>query len=226
MRTFDPSDILVYIHVPKTAGSAVREVFQQWYGDAMVRNYYDERTGRPPSRPDGDARGPRVVFGHFNRDRGFGVEDLYPEARQFLTILRDPFEMALSNYHYLRRTADDWKQRPDGLEGGLESFLEAHRPNFLNHFPRRVSEDNYVDVIEQCFIEVGVAERLPESLARIAAALGRTFEPARLSVVNATPRTQFPTPAMREAYEAAHPLEFAVYRYAAGRMAPATCEDR
>jgi len=46
---------------------------------------------------------PLLVYGHFNRDHGFGVEQYYPEVNQFMTMLRDPFEAAISMYYFHRK---------------------------------------------------------------------------------------------------------------------------
>ena len=53
MRRFDPDKPLIFIHVPKTAGISVREVFSGWFGAGLVRHYFDEVAGQPPQR---DAR--------------------------------------------------------------------------------------------------------------------------------------------------------------------------
>ncbi len=200
----------------------MREVFRDWFGARLVLHYFDERTGTAPPRQgasDGvQGNAAPVVFGHFNRRRGFGVEDRFPEAGQFVTVLRDPFEAAISGYFYLRRVGADWKRPPAALGQSPAEYLEATPPNMLVHFPRLVTCDNYRDRLEQDFLEVGIAERLPLSLARIGLTLGRRFDPAMLRVVNDTPRDRAIDPRLRVAYEKNHPLEFAVYRHARERF--------
>ena len=82
-------------------------IVRGWFGERYHRHYFDEKTGALPEHPD---TGPgSVVFGHFNRARGFGVEHHYPEVQQFVTVLRDPFEMAVSGYFYTRKMRAAWK---------------------------------------------------------------------------------------------------------------------
>src|SRR5690606_17447036 len=141
---------------PKTAGAAVRQVFMRWF-PGLVLHYFNERMGTMPARRQ-LAPG-AVVYGHFNRLRGFGVPDYYPQVRQFITILRDPFEMALSGYFYTRKVAGEWKGKP--ALGAIETIVKAPL-NMLNHFPVEVTEANYREVIDR-FLFVGITEQLEES---------------------------------------------------------------
>lgn len=217
MRRFEPDQPLVFIHVPKTAGISVRDVFSGWFGARLILHYYNEAAGRPPQRDprfDRHSRAaPVCVYGHFNRNRAFGVTDTYPEATQFVTLLRDPFEMACSSYFFVRKVSAGWKDRSRVPQGDLATHLEEEPPNMLNHFPCVVTEANYREVIETQFVEIGVTERLAESLARIAAALGHDFDPARLGRLNVTDRDTagLDLGALRARYRNRHPLEFAVY---------------
>lgn len=128
MKAYDPSCPLVFIHVPKTAGSSVRRIFTQWFGERFVPHYFDEANGTPPQRsPLFDQHSPELpvcVYGHFNRKRGFGVQDNYPDARQFMTVLRDPFEMAISGYYFMRNTGAGWKDKSNLPDGELAASLE------------------------------------------------------------------------------------------------------
>lgn len=209
MRCYDPSEPLIFIHVPKTAGAAVRQVFMRWF-PGLVLHYFNERMGTMPARRQ-LAPG-AVVYGHFNRLRGFGVPDYYPQVRQFITILRDPFEMALSGYFYTRKVAGGWKGKP--ALGAIEAIVKAPL-NMLNHFPVEVTEANYREVIDR-FLFVGITEQLEESMKRIAAILGKPYiEPER---INSTERTgDFSH--LRAEFENNHRLERQVYHYCVAKMA-------
>ena len=217
MRPFDPDKPLIFIHVPKTAGISVRDIFSGWFGSRLVHHYFDEAAGRPPQRDDRfdhhDRGAPVCVYGHFNRSRAFGVDDTYPDAAQFVTLLRDPFEMACSHYFYVRKVGANWKDRGRVPQSDLETHLDTMAPNMLNHFPRVVTKANYRELIETHFVEIGVTERLAESLARIAVALGQDFAPADLGRRNTTERDMagLDIGALRARYRDRYPLEFAVY---------------
>lgn len=224
MKPYDPHLPLIFIHVPKTAGASVRRVVMEWFDAGYLPHYYDERTGTPPER---DARfdrhsadAPVCVYGHFNRTRGFGVEHTYPDGRQFITILRDPFEMAVSQYYFIRKAGAGWKDQSRVPTDGLLQHLETVAPNMLNHFPRPVSAENYKDIIEEFFIDIGFTEMLVPSLARIAARLDLPFDPARLEHRNKTERDHQNLAAqeLRLMFRERNRLEFDVYDYAMKRF--------
>ena len=104
VKIYESSQPLIFIHIPKTAGVSVTEIFNGWYGDRLLLHYHDEVAEKMPAKYDlksiHDALLPICIYGHFNRKRGFGLEDYYPDINQFITILRDPFERAISGYFF------------------------------------------------------------------------------------------------------------------------------
>jgi hypothetical protein len=142
------------------------------------------------------------------------VRDHYPQVKQFITVLRDPFETAVSNYFFLKRRGPIGPRSAYWYQQSLENFLKGRKPNILNHFPRKVTADNYRSIIDECFVEVGITEYLCESLQRISNTLGRDFAESDLEIVNASPRTQHLPDHFRSLYEEKNELEFMVYRYA------------
>ena len=161
---------------------------------------------------------PLAIYGHFNRLRRFGVEHYYPEVTQFVTILRDPFELAVSNYFFIRKNGASWKDQARVPGADLRQFLRETPANILNHFPRTVTKDNYRDLIEEFFVEIGVMELLEMSLARIAAKLSKPFAPGLTPHLNATPRPPYPAD-LKDEYAERNPLEFEVYHYVLSRVA-------
>lgn len=227
MPFHDPTLPLIFIHVPKTAGVSVREIVKKWYGPGFIQHYFDNITALPPKR---DSRvethtpgAPICVYGHFNQLRGFGMEDNYPEARQCVTVLRDPFEMMISEYYFLRRVSSGWNDRSQVPKGTLASHLESAQPNMLNHFPRPVTSCNYRDIIDEFFVEIGFCEELVPSLHRMAAKLGKPFNPRDLGRYNVTKRDteNEQVQHMRDDFRERNKLEFAVYDYAWSRFATA-----
>lgn len=221
MRDYDPAKPLIFIHVPKTAGTSVRNIVEGWFPGRFHTNYFNEVEGSMPAKLPAevlaDSVKPPVIYGHFNQFRGFGVADYYPQVSQFVTILRDPFEATVSRYFFLRKVSGKWKDRSGVPESDLEDFLGSADPMMLNHFPKEVTMQNFREVLDQHFVELGITECLSESLGRIADKLGVAFEANALCHANATERDQ-PVPRyLRDAFVAAHPLEYAVYDYARSR---------
>lgn len=223
MIAYDPSVPLIFIHVPKCAGRSVSNIFRAWFGDQFYRHYYDERAGKMPQHRNladlAKQNDPSVIYGHFNRHRNFGVEDYYSDAQQFMTILRDPYEICLSTYFYTRKVGDDWKDQTRVPRSDLETYLRTTKINMLEHFPRPVTQDNYKDIIEEFFIDIGTVENLADSLHRAASKLNYSFNPKMLENSNVTARNQIVPAEMQAQFRDQHPLEYAVYDYAAAKFA-------
>jgi len=220
MRDYDRTQPLIVIHVPKAAGISSGHVFYDWYGENFHKHYYNEAAGGMPKQLDlfglHTPESPLCLQGHFNRLRGFGVEDYYPAVTQFVTILRDPFELSVSHYFYVRSVGDAWKDQTRVPKDSLVSFLETNRPNMLNHFPRPVTLSNYKDICEEFFIEIGITEQLDESMRRIGRKLG--FEHTKeVGTHNTTARDQTVPEGFRELFMEVNRLEYAVYEYCLAR---------
>src|SRR5262245_8731415 len=100
MKLYDPEKPLISLHIPKCGGTSFRAVLQHWFGPNLYRHCFYERLTKPPRKYD--LEGGMCIHGHFNRKRQIGVSDYYPEVDQFITILRDPFEMTVSRYFYAK----------------------------------------------------------------------------------------------------------------------------
>jgi hypothetical protein len=230
MRAYDSAQPLVFIHVPKTAGTSVQAVFRGWYGSRLATHYFDQDAAMIPVRSalfdKHTTAAPACVYGHFNRLRGFGTEVNYPDATQFMTILRDPFEMTCSRYHYLKSKAPFWRDQTRIPTSNLAEFLVSTPPNMLNHFPVPITWDNYKAVMHEYFVGIGIMEELALSLSRFARTLGVYFDPAMLQHLNATSSKNHDgdTLEMRRLFEEQYALEQAVYVYACDLFAAVTDE--
>lgn len=217
MRAYDINQPLIVIHIPKTAGTSTEQIFRGWFGDGFLRHYFDEVKSKMPEKYDllkmHSREKPILLHGHFNKLRHFGIEDYYPEVSQFITVLRDPFEQLVSSYFYKRRVGSDWKDQSRIPLAGLRDYLLNTNPPMLNHFPGEVTMDNYKDIIETLFIEIGITEYLDESMRRIAKKLNLEYNPITLQRMNSSKRDQEVPYALREEFIEKNPLEFAVYRY-------------
>jgi Sulfotransferase family len=92
--------ILVFLHIPKTAGSTVLRILEREYGRAAVLLAYDARGPEEvASRIAAAAIRPRVVAGHFD----FGVDRALPVPSTYMAFLRDPVQRVLSHYEFVRR---------------------------------------------------------------------------------------------------------------------------
>jgi len=216
MKPYKVSEPLLFIHTPKAGGTTARTVVRSWFPDNFHEHYFDEVKGTLPEKisPFGlhTENNPLVIYGHFNKRRGFGIEDYYPEVNQFVTILRDPFELTVSSYYYTRAKSEKWKEKPASLNVGLEDYILSTEVNMLNHFPREVHLDNFREIIQDYFIYIGITEDLSQSLRNIGHLLNRK-PPRRVGIENRTPRTSEVDPELRKLFREKHLLEYEVYEY-------------
>lgn len=216
MQSFDPTQPLIHIHVPKTAGSSLREVMFQWFEGRSYGHYFNAAEQKMPPRRDlaalsVDGMGP-LIYGHFNRARGFGVDQYYPQVRQFTTILRDPLEMHVSAYFYIRKTPGH-PQHQMVQRTSLRQFIQEQPLNMLAHFPRPVSAENYRDIIEEFFIDIGCQEALEDSMRRIGRKLGKPTDALSIPRLNTASRDNSEWQDMRDGFRERWPVEHAVYAY-------------
>lgn len=116
------SKLIAFVHVPKTAGTTLNTIFRDVYGTAatckvMMRGmswavprwpWWPQQLISPGSLRRFRQRLQsnhelRVVHGHF--DMTLAAE--LPADTDYITLLRDPIERAISHYHHFRRRQQD-----------------------------------------------------------------------------------------------------------------------
>lgn len=180
MPPYDPTSPLISLHIPKTGGNSLRKVLECWFPDGRLLLHYRDGAAPPPRHSD---RGPICIHGHFNGARGIGAWDYYPDATQHIIFLRDPFERFLSQWFYL-----NWRKQGGGFEPDLaddpsfEFWLRRRAEeqaegrngySFVWHMPVPPGTADWDRVFEERFLFVGIMERYSQSLAGLAAALGK-----------------------------------------------------
>ena len=103
MIEYNKAEPLFSIHIPRCGGKSMTPWLAEIFPGSLGLHYFDEAKNRMPAKHKRQAG--TCIHGHFNKARGFGVQDYYPQARQFITILRDPFEVLVSRYYYEKLNA-------------------------------------------------------------------------------------------------------------------------
>lgn len=207
--------MLVYYHIPKTAGTSCKRVLETWYPN-LIR---DRDLSPTTSRIDKDGE-ELCVSGHFaNRLIGheLALLDLAPEFRGasehcVFTILRDPLEHAVSAYYHLRDI-----DRDD--VGGLIGFLECGHP-FQHSLALEIPSSEYIDRALDSFSVVGDTSDLQRSLDMLADVIGKP----RIDVPSVRIGTRDSqlislTAGERSRFEKRWPLEYEIYEAARDRLA-------
>lgn len=229
--SYDPSRALFSLHVPKTAGTSFRHDLETWFGAENMGYHYHGYHREPP--PRFELRPGLCVHGHFNRLRGIGVRQYYPDASQFIVFLRDPFDRFVSNWRYLqfqvrdgfkvpeledKPSFADWlARRRRAAEAGEDPF------SYLAQLPDPVDPARASSAFGPEFVGIGVSERYADSMRLFAAVLGKP-EPARVTRLNTAgdphregePQTDYS--GYRAEYERGFPLEYAVYAAGVARL--------
>lgn len=214
MIKYDNTSALISIHIPKCGGSSFLTLLRQWFGSKLKQHYFNEKTCEMPIKYDLVAEGGICIHGHFNRERGFGIKDYYPDAKQFITMLRDPFEIAISNFFYIKRTMANNTNYRDGklyYVDELAKYLKKYTSFMLLHMPCEITVSNLSEVIETKFVYIGVVEDMQASVDSLADKLDKP----RLSIChdNISDRDEVVPIDFKEEFVKRNPVEYAMYEY-------------
>src|SRR5438876_9976046 len=102
--------LLVFVHIPKTAGTTISTILHHHYGPRSRRintSGAAHDAGRLQERVTAALAEPtvQVVQGHIS----FGVSELLPADARYATLLRDPVERTLSEFHHLVTRTGKWR---------------------------------------------------------------------------------------------------------------------
>lgn len=186
MQKYDPDQPLFSIHIPKCGGRSFREILELWFGEHFYPHYIREHVGEYPESESfkvvHDSAGPRYaqagcVHGHFNKLRNVGISSQYPHARQYMTFLRDPLEVAISNYYFVN-TADPRREgRSVRIDMSLERYLrfrvDGSKSPYWPHFPDAMDGEDYLGFVSEHFVFIGIVERYQLSVDVLARILGK-----------------------------------------------------
>lgn len=98
---------LIFLHIPKTAGSTLRKVItQQYRADQTLKCYYQkqgislrEALDEMKALSKEPAEGIKIICGHV----GFGIHEHLPWPCSYFTMLRDPIDRVISGYYHILR---------------------------------------------------------------------------------------------------------------------------
>jgi hypothetical protein len=221
---YDPSKTLISIHISKTAGTSFRAVLDQWFA-GNIGHHYRSRRGVP--LPDFELRPGFCIHGHFNRLRGAGVLQRFPQVHQYITIFRDPFERAVSLWNYILANPQHQHPKIAGLihKGGtfgmwLEMRAEEGEllddDSTLAYFPKAVDPSNIAAAFKN-YIAIGLTEELEQSIRMLGFVLGKA-PTLSIPLDNAGHYVPHDFAALRVRHEQLFPLEHAVYAEARKRF--------
>lgn len=221
MLTYDKTKPLISLHIPKCGGTSFRKVLRSWFTLGYHKHYFDHKHQNMPKHAGVKLSlqklFPVCIHGHFNQRKGFGVRDYYPDASQFIMIMRDPLEMRLSLYFFLKSSAKrgyhwngKWVTEPPFKS--LEEFFENDPTNIFEFIPFDLTLQNYEQVIQDNFVHIGIMEQLPESVNSLAEKLGKPKR--KIEHLNVSEWDEKIPDSTVKAFEEQNRLEYAMYNFA------------
>lgn len=222
MRDYNPSAFLYSLHIPKCGGTSFTEVLKKWFWPGFHAHYFRHETNQMPFKPRKvklltHTLGvfPLCIHGHFEEEAG--VFECYPNASQFITIIRDPLELQISLfYDHKRRLKEEgnlyWKGRKVTMEHQDIDAWVAERPSFLlKFFPWDLDSGNFQEVIQKNFVYIGIAEDLQRSVNQLAKKIGK--KSLSIPHLNTSARDVYPSEEAIKVFKRKHKLEYALYEY-------------
>lgn len=151
---------LLFLHVPKTGGTTIHNDLHDTFGVSYLRSTLNRGRGGHEFLTEGElrdqlfplARGMSAVSGHLLR---FPVPLEDPDVA-YTTVIRDPFDWALSHYFHARRKG--WIAAETSLESYLTQDYGLGNYQTL-HFASSGRAVDAIDALEQ-FALVGITDEL------------------------------------------------------------------
>lgn len=169
----DTSDIILFVHIPKTAGMSVgrslSEVFDIFRGvawDNMAKSFRDETRAAVYAQSQDNIR--QVIMGHYGWPE-MQIWRNHEMPSKCATILRDPVKRTVSNYNYncspKHPPHEAFKERFPSLEDYVTNIpldvQVTQVAGMINSF------ENLLNKLNTHYSFLGVAEYLDASLAHL-----------------------------------------------------------
>lgn len=151
---YNKKDPLTFIHIPKTGGTSVRNIFEQWFGNENIVHCYSKETITNIQKQFLN-KSNIVLYGHFNR-----ANPCIPELKQLITILREPLECSISEYFHRKRT----NRLIEGRDTLVKHICFTKHNTLTDRVSFNININNYKDVLNNKFLAIGVKEKMHKTL--------------------------------------------------------------
>lgn len=226
-----PGKTLLFLHIPKTAGSTLRYILRNNYGRSDIFHFHNELFPNLSVfllNHMSKYRSYRLVIGHF----GYGLHKHIHQDYQYFTMLRNPVRRVISNYYHIRRKKDHSLNRlvlKMTLEAYIQSPISAgahnHQTRMLaspaGYFGKNSAKDSPVSPSTlaiakenlSSFAAFGLTERFEESLILYRKTFGWENINYRIQNVTSKRDEKIPEPLLKLITEK-NPFDLELYSFA------------
>ncbi len=176
MREYNSNLPLIFLHIPKTAGTFFRDIIVKEYSEkqCLYLYYPAPYSAKLIAELQAQATQKKIFYGHVS----YGIHSLLNVEPQYITFFREPIERVVSFYLHNAKH----KQAPfytdiqsgmsllDMLESGVTHEVNNHLTRIIAHesFPGKLEDLAVLEKaskhIEQNFCFVGLTEQLETSI--------------------------------------------------------------
>jgi hypothetical protein len=193
---------LIYIHVPKVAGTTLQELLARQYaaGRGFIFTGDQEQYAQFIALASEDRAKFDLLMGHVQ----FGIHEHLTEPATYITMLRDPMDRVVSHYHFILANEDHYLHGALRTRGWTLSEWLAVAPIVLDNYQlrwltarplsqvpagkvTRAMLDEAKWNLENAFHVVGLMERFEDTLACFRRAFGWRLDDAGGRRLNANP---------------------------------------
>ncbi len=223
--------MLMFVHIPKAAGTTLYKVIENQYSKQavyLIDDAIEEDTKRFILMPE-QARSDRYrcVVGHLP----YGLHEFVPNPMDYITVLREPVDRLISHYYYVKSTPTNQFHNWVASENvTLERYiLEGQQPNrqtrmvcgFTKDDPERMMKPE-TDILaiakanlESRFAAFGLSERFDETILFFQKALRwRNPHYVAVNITEKRPSRDETKAQITKLIERHSPLDFELYEYA------------
>ena len=203
---------IVFLHIPKTAGTTLVKILRRQYGRKysypILGNLHESVVAfTSKSQVDRDCY--RLIRGHWP----FGLHEYFSGKTKYISVMRDPLERLISLYYYIKRIPSHYLYEQvtsrnlsldEFLTGDLSAELDNGQLRLLAGCEKTVPvggiRQEHLDLaknnIENHFAVVGLTKRFDETLLLYKHMLGWKRYPYyhRLNVTASRPPVEAATP--------------------------------
>jgi hypothetical protein len=103
-----PAKTLIFLHIPKTAGTTIHQIIDRHYSIDQIfwvnATQVNESIHEFKNLQEEKRRNFKLIKGHM----GFGLHKFVPQPCTYFTLLRDPVKRIISHYYYVLRNPNHY----------------------------------------------------------------------------------------------------------------------